>query len=278
PEAVITGLARLTRDGQLPMNWSKWDEKLLSHPSTLRRAARIARRSGITRERLSELLDPPAEPEECYSLAAGSSAVQEVTIPQNALTAEKGKGSKNRTGYSVAPLVLGLLSSCLLLGFPLLEPEMFGSNQSPLAYPTGLYFLTGAMLIWVMTTALSARSLKRKLSQGLTSPLTFASATADQFPGLDSASLAAFTLELEGLGFRVKGDYRVDSGSSDDSLKQFWRVGVSNEYNCWVRINQVVAGTLGVTKVSYSLVSELADGYAVYTTNAEPLAIVYASQ
>src|SRR5262249_54149992 len=55
-------------------------------------------------------------------------------------------------------------------------------------------------------------------------------------------------------------------------------VAVSNEHNCWVRINQVVAGTLGVTKVSYSLVSELADGYAVYTTNAEPLAIVYACQ
>ncbi len=58
PEALISALARLSRLNCMPLDWSKWDEQLFTHPSTLRRARAIARRAGIGEARLSELLGP----------------------------------------------------------------------------------------------------------------------------------------------------------------------------------------------------------------------------
>src|SRR5204862_364888 len=41
PEAAIAGLVKLARLGLLPMDWSRWDEGLLTHPSTRQRVAAI---------------------------------------------------------------------------------------------------------------------------------------------------------------------------------------------------------------------------------------------
>ena len=64
-EAMITALARLTRLNTVPLQWSKLDEKLLTHPSTLRRIRRIAHQAGISEARIADLLGqslvPPAE-------------------------------------------------------------------------------------------------------------------------------------------------------------------------------------------------------------------------
>jgi heat shock protein HtpX len=62
PEALITGLARLTHANAMPLEWGKWDERLLTHPSTLRRVQAIARESRVSEERLQELLLAAAGP------------------------------------------------------------------------------------------------------------------------------------------------------------------------------------------------------------------------
>jgi hypothetical protein len=56
PESMITGLAKLMQINLMPMQWGRWDERLLTHPSTLRRVQAIARQGGIPPERLQELL------------------------------------------------------------------------------------------------------------------------------------------------------------------------------------------------------------------------------
>jgi Zn-dependent protease with chaperone function len=64
-EAMITALARLTRLNTMPLQWGKLDEKILTHPSTLRRINRLANDAGINEARVSELLHgsfaPPAD-------------------------------------------------------------------------------------------------------------------------------------------------------------------------------------------------------------------------
>jgi len=64
-EAMITALARLTRLNTMPLQWGKLDEKILTHPSTLRRIRRLATDGGINEARVSELLRgsfaPPAD-------------------------------------------------------------------------------------------------------------------------------------------------------------------------------------------------------------------------
>ena len=74
-EALITGLARLTRLNTMPMDWGRVNESLLTHPSTRRRAQVIGARAGMSPDRVEALLrnDPPAD--EHYSAAIGGSGV-----------------------------------------------------------------------------------------------------------------------------------------------------------------------------------------------------------
>ena len=72
-EAMMTALARLTRLNTVPMQWGKLDEKLLTHPSTLRRIKRLAKLSGISEDRTAELLTQSlAPPVETYSIPASA--------------------------------------------------------------------------------------------------------------------------------------------------------------------------------------------------------------
>src|SRR5260370_41881963 len=52
----------------MPMRWGRWDERFLTHPSTLRRAQAIALQGGISPERLQQILDAPDIDAERYSL------------------------------------------------------------------------------------------------------------------------------------------------------------------------------------------------------------------
>ncbi|MGC1630219.1 MAG: M48 family metalloprotease [Candidatus Acidiferrales bacterium] len=61
-EAMITALARISRLNTMPMHWGKLDEKMLSHPSTMRRIRRLARSAGISEARIPDLLSQSAVP------------------------------------------------------------------------------------------------------------------------------------------------------------------------------------------------------------------------
>lgn len=68
-EAMMTALARLTHLNTMPLEWSKVDEKLLTHPSTLRRIRRLATDAGISEARTAELLNQSvAAPGETYPI------------------------------------------------------------------------------------------------------------------------------------------------------------------------------------------------------------------
>jgi Zn-dependent protease with chaperone function len=56
PEALITGLLRVSRLNFTPIQWGKLSESWLTHPSLARRAERIAEAGGMAPERLQEIL------------------------------------------------------------------------------------------------------------------------------------------------------------------------------------------------------------------------------
>jgi Zn-dependent protease with chaperone function len=73
PEAMITGLAKLSRLNTMPMQWGRMEEKTLTHPSMLRRITRLARSAGIAEERIPELLRQSATaPLDVYTIPATS--------------------------------------------------------------------------------------------------------------------------------------------------------------------------------------------------------------
>ncbi|MBI3661425.1 MAG: M48 family metalloprotease [Acidobacteria bacterium] len=55
-EALITGLVKVYRLNMLPLHWGKWQEKTLTHPSSVRRAQSIARLAGIPAEQVPSIL------------------------------------------------------------------------------------------------------------------------------------------------------------------------------------------------------------------------------
>ncbi len=61
PGAAITGLVKLHHLNLMPLEWSKWSEKGLTHPSTVRRAQAIGRASAMSEERIAELLATPMQ-------------------------------------------------------------------------------------------------------------------------------------------------------------------------------------------------------------------------
>lgn len=69
PQAMITALKEITRHNLMPLEWNQFGEKLLTHPSTRKRAEAIAWKGGIPREHLQELLaESTAEPDNRYEL------------------------------------------------------------------------------------------------------------------------------------------------------------------------------------------------------------------
>src|SRR5581483_4272853 len=64
--AVISGLVKVHRLNFAPMQWGRWEELLLSHPSTSDRVKAIARKNGIADERLQHILEGAPGPLEHY--------------------------------------------------------------------------------------------------------------------------------------------------------------------------------------------------------------------
>lgn len=78
PEAQITGLLKLNRLNRIPIQWGKASESWLTHPSTVRRAERIAGVAGMTPEQLQEILGRFAAQNR-----PGSTAAPAVEVPQD---------------------------------------------------------------------------------------------------------------------------------------------------------------------------------------------------
>src|SRR5499433_2474229 len=76
PAAMITGLVKLHHLNLMPLEWSKWSEKSMTHPSTVRRARAIGRAAEMSEERVNELLAAPY-------LAASGSADEHYLAPRS---------------------------------------------------------------------------------------------------------------------------------------------------------------------------------------------------
>src|SRR4029077_3350792 len=70
PPAAISALFKLSSLNMMPLHWSKWSEKWLTHPSSLRRAQAIARKAGIPVEQIPEIASASIAQTDHYILPA----------------------------------------------------------------------------------------------------------------------------------------------------------------------------------------------------------------
>ena len=133
PEAMITGLVRVTRSHGMPLEWPRWVKPLMPHPSTVERVRALAARAEIPEARFQELLavsaDPPAEryPVSGSSAPAGAAFSPEqrkrlnlkLTLMALAIPIAFGVAAPF-IGY-IAALLIGALTACLLPEWVLLR-------------------------------------------------------------------------------------------------------------------------------------------------------------
>jgi len=120
-ESMITALARITRLNTMPLQWSKLNEKLLTHPSALRRIKRLAHTAGISEARTAELLSQSlSAPVDTYSLPA-------TALPEGKLFSTRYKSQlAQRFGWStilvsaLLPAAVAFFAHAFLLAGPLL--------------------------------------------------------------------------------------------------------------------------------------------------------------
>jgi len=83
PEAMITAIVKLASLNRLPVEWGRWSERLITHPSSLRRAKAVAHAAGIPPDHLESLLQDRGEPEDRYeapAVAQSGEAVFSTTV------------------------------------------------------------------------------------------------------------------------------------------------------------------------------------------------------
>lgn len=125
PRAAISGLFKLSSLNMHPLQWSKWSEKWLSHPSSLRRAQAIAKKAGIPFEEIPAIAREGASDASTY---AGKS----ISAPSDKLySTQHKKASVLRLSFillgilSFIPSFFALAAQHLPSGHPSLQLTLF---------------------------------------------------------------------------------------------------------------------------------------------------------
>jgi Zn-dependent protease with chaperone function len=204
-EAMITSLARISRLNTMPIHWGKFDEKILTHPSTLRRIRHLARAGGIPEARIPELLNQAAAP-----------PADVYPIPATALPAGKVFSSRYKTQLSQSMAWIMVLTAAALPTFVVLAIRWTHLNGTwhSIAYLLGIFFslaldavLANFLPMWG-TLKLDA-AVRKKLEKEKTPPEflagLFVSLAPDSRPLLYEANwswdVGLLTISDHGLNF-----------------------------------------------------------------------------
>jgi len=133
PHAAISALFKLSSLNMMPIHWSNWSEKWLTHPSSLRRAQAIARKAMIPVEQIPEIARASVAENDHYMLPATVAPGAKVLSTQK----------KQKTS---AQVTLALLEAIILVpaAFALLA-RFFAAD--PLLHKT--FYLAGPVAAFV---------------------------------------------------------------------------------------------------------------------------------
>jgi Zn-dependent protease with chaperone function len=160
PEAAISALFKLAQLNMLPIHWSNWSEKWLTHPSSLRRAQAIARKAGIPLERVPEIAQVAAAADDHYVLPETVAAGAKVH------STHKKQGGSLRVAFTMLALLIFTPASFALLAnrFLLNSPFRIVLFLAGLAATIATYYAS-ANFLPPMRLPSVVDSLKTKLAQ-----------------------------------------------------------------------------------------------------------------
>jgi Zn-dependent protease with chaperone function len=100
-EAQITGLLKLSRLNLMPIQWGKGTESWLTHPSTVRRAERIAAHAGMSAEQLQSILDRYRAEAHLPAVSNSRADGEFYDLPQNSSAETVRSAAKKRRSHQL---------------------------------------------------------------------------------------------------------------------------------------------------------------------------------
>jgi Zn-dependent protease with chaperone function len=194
PRAAISALFKLSELNMMPIHWSKWSEKWLTHPSSLRRARAIAKKAGIPFEEI------PAIARE------GAAETRNYTIPPSAAP-----GAKIHSTQRTKSLTTKL--SFALVGLLAFVPSLFCLAAIHFAPPVKWIFFAAAAPATLLSLLLLANYWPRLTRGTLVAALN--KKLADQ--GIQAASWSGTFV-----GFAPAAAPRIYAGTANWDIGQLF--------------------------------------------------------
>ena len=174
PEAQITGLLKISRLNFMPIRWGKTSEGWLTHPSTVKRAERIAALGGLAPERLQQILQQyEAESASRAPLAVPAIedryAVPTASDPERIRSAARDRVSRKLRAWALLVLhVLPLTAFSLVVLRRHLDGWVAaGAYATGMAVTTAVVVLAGVWLGSMGRAGRKRRLLKRFANENL---------------------------------------------------------------------------------------------------------------
>ena len=169
PRAAISALFKLSELNMMPIHWSRWREKWLTHPSSMRRAQAIAKRAGIPFEEIPTIA------------REGACETVNYTIPSTT-----GPGAKLHSTQRTKSLTLKLSFTLVgLLAFvPSLSCLAAIHLASPLKWIVFALALPSTLLAFLLLANYSPRFTRGKLQSALDKKLAAQGIQAESWSGV----------------------------------------------------------------------------------------------
>jgi Zn-dependent protease with chaperone function len=247
PEALVTGLVRLHQLSQIPVRWSRLCEAFLTHPSSERRALRIAQLARLDPNAVASWLEAPP--------AAGP----RYAVPPS-LEVPRAFGTRFRRRVIVR-LTWTLLAAAAMV--PALVIAVLGPF-GPVPRPAGVALaalagLAAWVTIWALGTRGSIRTLERSIARrlGVHDRTTGQRCFVGLSPGPTPRLYEGFSAWDAGFLTLQPGrlDYVGEEASFSLSAQEVSRVWVDDGLPGWIRLHAVrlawtradgTSGTLGL--------------------------------
>ena len=169
PRAAISALFKLSELNMMPIHWSHWREKWLTHPSSVRRAHAIAKKAGIPLEEISTIA------------REGAAETVNYTIPSTS-----GPSAKLHSTQRTKSLSLKL--SFALVGLLAFIPSLFCLTAihlpSPFKWVIFAFALPATLLAFLLLANYSPRFTRGKLQPALNTKLTAEGIQAESWSGV----------------------------------------------------------------------------------------------
>lgn len=161
PRAAISALFKLSELNMMPIHWSKWREKWLTHPSSLRRARAIAKKANLSFEEIPRIAREGAAETQNYAIPASAAPGGKVHSTQRT------KSASLKLSFALVALFAFVPSLLCLAAIHLHSPLKWIGFAAAMP-ATLISFLAFSNYASQLTRRGTVGSLKKKLeSQGV---------------------------------------------------------------------------------------------------------------